>query len=126
MKLGLIQLAGFALAFGTSLLVRADDPAAQSSASEAQRGPQRLEAEYFDPEIVDVPGLQENYGMVYDLNHALLPDIRFLMEQVIDPDRGVYRTEGLMADPKTGEMPNWFIMFKMQNCYYCEVLEPAM
>lgn len=48
-----------------------------------------------------------------------------MMEQVIDPVTGLYRTESIMADPETGEVPNWFIMFKMKDCYYCDAIEPS-
>ena len=64
--------------------------------------------------------------MKYDVNHAMRPDINFMMEQVIDSETGMYRTESIMADPDTGKVPNWFIMFVMKDCYYCEAMAPNM
>ena len=45
----------------------------------------------FEPEYVKVPGLYEMYGVKFDRNHALPVNTKFVMEQIIDPESGVYR-----------------------------------
>ena len=51
---------------------------------------------------------------------------QFMMEEVIDPEKGTYRETNIMTDPNAGVAPNWFVMFKMQNCYFCDQIEPAV
>jgi len=80
----------------------------------------------YEPDVEIIPGLWELYGIEYDRNHAMKIDTRFMMEQVINPDSGVYREESILANTETGAVPNWLIMFKMQNCYYCDMIMPNM
>ena len=82
--------------------------------------------EEFEPDYVDVPGLYENYGLIFDLNHMLEIDTRFAMEQIIDAESGRFRQDNLFRDPKTGQVPNWLLYFQMNDCYYCEQIKPNM
>jgi len=66
------------------------------------------------------------YNVVNDLNHAMIIDTHFMMNEIIDSERGVYREESILTNPETGMVPNWLIMFKMQDCYFCDVIEPTI
>ena len=49
-----------------------------------------------------------------------------MMNEIIDPERGVYREDSIFTNSETGMVPNWLIMFKMQECYFCDVITPTM
>ena len=80
--------------------------------------------EEFEPDYVHVPGLREMYGVQFDRNNPLKIDTRFVFEQIIDPDTGLYRTDSIFKNEATGLVPNWFLYLRMENCYYCDQLRP--
>ena len=78
----------------------------------------------FEPDYAYIPGLEEVYGLKFDRNHLFNINADFVMEQIIDPVRGRYRTDGLMKNPVTGEMPNYLLYITMDDCHYCTTMRP--
>lgn len=79
--------------------------------------------EDYEPEYVEVPDLFEKYGIKFDRNHMLPITTEFVMEQILFPLEGRYRTESIMT-PIKGEAPNWLIFLKMQDCTFCDQMTP--
>lgn len=53
--------------------------------------------ETFEQDIVEIPGLTEKYGIQFDRNHAFEINTKFVMEEIIDPATGHYRTENIFT-----------------------------
>ena len=61
-------------------------------------------------------GLYETYGIQFDRNHSFEITTKFVMEQIINPDTGRYRTENIFSQNNitwADGAPNWLIMMKM-------------
>ena len=65
-----------------------------------------------------------NYGVSFERDLPIYMTTNLMFSEVIDNGRAILRQNGIFADPKTGMMPSWFLMFSMPKCGHCVEVKP--
>ena len=67
-----------------------------------------------------------NYGVSFERELPIYMTSELMFSEVLDTGRAIMRPSGIFADPKTGKMPNWFLMFSMPKCGHCVEVKPEL
>ena len=67
-----------------------------------------------------------DYGVSYEPDLPIYLTTELLFFEIVDPQRSIMRVNNIFENPKTKDVPKWFLLFSMPNCHHCVEVKPEI